>query len=103
LLNTISPHFLVLKPSLLGGFGVCQQWMELAGSREIDCWITSTLESNIALNAIAQWTSHLNIDIEQGLGTGMMYTNNIPCPLIVRDGRLGYDPQGKWEVESIIS
>ncbi len=68
LLDTIHPQFLVLKPSLHGGFSGCNEWIELAEQRKIGWWITSYLESNIGLNAIAQWTFHKNAQGYQGLG-----------------------------------
>ena len=88
LLNTVRPQFLVLKPSLHGGFSGCDEWIELANQRKIGWWITSYLESNIGLNAIAQWTFRKNAQGFQGLGTGGLFTNNIDSPLEIRGEQL---------------
>ncbi len=94
LLDTIKPHFLVLKPSLHGGFRGCEEWIRLAESRSIGWWVTSALESNIGLNAIAQWCATLPITTHQGLGTGMLYRDNITVPLQIRGENLWFDPTG---------
>lgn len=88
LLQTITPQFIVLKPSLHGGFTGCQEWIELAESYGIAWWLTSALESSIGLNAIAQFTSTYQNDLPQGLGTGGLYTNNFESSLVVMDGQL---------------
>ena len=88
LLDTIHPQFLVLKPSLHGGLSGCNEWIELAKQRKIGWWITSYLESNIGLNAIAQWTFNKNAQGYQGLGTGSLFTNNIESPLEIRGEEL---------------
>jgi o-succinylbenzoate synthase len=88
MLDTIQPQFLVLKPSLHGGFSGCNEWIELAEQRKIGWWITSYLESNIGLNAIAQWAFHKNAQGYQGLGTGGLFTNNIGSPLEIRGEQL---------------
>ena len=88
LLDTIRPQFLVLKPSLHGGFSGCNEWIELAKQRKIGWWVTSYLESNIGLNAIAQWTFHKNAQGFQGLGTGGLFPNNIDSPLEIRGEEL---------------
>ncbi len=93
LLDTIRPQFLVLKPSLHGGFAGCDEWIELATERSIGWWITSYLESNIGLNAIAQWAFTKQVDVYQGLGTGQLYTNNIDSPLEMRGEQLRYNPE----------
>ncbi|MCF0182286.1 MAG: o-succinylbenzoate synthase, partial [Muribaculaceae bacterium] len=84
LLDTIRPAYIVLKPSLHGGMCGTREWVELTRQRGIGSWITSALESNIGLNAIAHLTAHIfgsNITIPQGLGTGALFTDNIPMPL----------------------
>lgn len=91
LLDTVRPHYLVLKPSLHGGISGCTRWIEEAEKRGIGWWITSMLESNIGLNAIAQWCATLHNPLPQGLGTGMLYTNNLSMPLIIRGNRLWFD------------
>ena len=97
LLDTIDPPYIILKPTLLGGFEATQEWIDLAENRNIDWWVTSALESNVGLNAIAQWTATLGNALPQGLGTGSLYTNNIPCPLIVEKGYLRYDRNISWQ------
>ncbi len=94
LLDSIKPQYIILKPTLLGGFINTEEWYRLANQRQISWWITSALESNIGLNALAQWTATLNNSLPQGLGTGQLYTNNIPSPLFIKNGYLYYD--NKW-------
>ena len=98
LLQKIMPQYIILKPSLVGGFRGCEEWIEIAEKLNIGWWITSALESNIGLNAIAQWTFTLNNSMPQGLGTGALYTNNIESPLVVKNGQLWYDENLKWDV-----
>ena len=86
LLDTIKPSFIILKPSLHGGFSGCEEWISLAEERNIAWWITSALESNIGLNAICQFTSEYNNYLPQGLGTGSLYIDNIPSDLSVENG-----------------
>ena len=88
LLKKIRPHYIVLKPSLHGGFCGTQEWIDLAQELQTGWWITSALESNIGLNAIAQWTYLLHPAMPQGLGTGQLYTNNMPLELILGGDRL---------------
>lgn len=97
LLQKIKPQFIILKPSLVGGFRGSKEWIELAEKYNIGWWITSALESNIGLNAIAQWTFLQHNLMPQGLGTGGLYTNNFACPLEVKDGELVYNPELNWE------
>ncbi|MDY0990111.1 o-succinylbenzoate synthase [Flavobacterium sp. CFBP9031] len=97
LLQEIQPQYIILKPSFIGGFRGTQEWITLAEKNNIGWWITSALESNIGLNAIAQWTFTLNSDMPQGLGTGALYTNNIDCPLEVKNGKLWYNSSKNWE------
>lgn len=97
LLETIRPKYIILKPSLLGGFQACKEWIQLAEERAIGWWVTSALESNIGLNAIAQWTATLHTTLHQGLGTGELYTNNITSPLEIRGEKLWYNPKKSWE------
>ena len=103
LLESIRPQYIILKPSLLGGFKTSETWMQKAGELGIDFWITSALESNIGLNAIAQWTAGLPITIPQGLGTGGLFTNNIDAPLLVEKASLSYDVTRSWDMEHIRS
>jgi o-succinylbenzoate synthase len=88
LLDSVKPQFIILKPSLHGGFIGCSEWIELAEERKIDWWMTSALESSIGLNAIAQFTANYSIKIPQGLGTGGLYTNNLPSDLVIESGYL---------------
>ena len=92
LLREIQPQYIILKPSLIGGYRGSEEWITLVETLGIGWWVTSALESNIGLNAIAQWTYTLHSSMPQGLGTGMLYTNNIPFPLYVENGHLGFNP-----------
>ena len=92
LLREIQPQYIILKPSLIGGYQGSEEWITLAETLGIGWWVTSALESNIGLNAIAQWTYTLHSSMPQGLGTGMLYTNNIPFPLYMENGHLGFNP-----------
>ena len=96
LLETIKPQYIILKPSLLGGFRRTQEWVDIADEMLIPWWVTSALESNVGLNAVAQYTSFLNATMYQGLGTGALYENNFESPLVVRDACLRYDNTKEW-------
>ncbi len=98
LLTFIHPQYIILKPSLLGGLNVCDEWIKKSTNLNIGWWATSALESNIGLNAIAQWAFTHSQHVVQGLGTGSLYTNNIPSPLVVQNGTLRYDPNARWSV-----
>ena len=93
----IKPKFIILKPTLLGGFTFSEQWIKYADEQNIGWWATSALESNIGLNAIAQWTSSLQTSLPQGLGTGSLYKNNIQSPLKVKAGFLFYENFFNWQ------
>ena len=95
LLDTIRPQYIILKPSLHGGISGSEEWIELAAERGIGSWVTSALESNIGLNAIAQWTATLMPTLPQGLGTGMLFTDNIDYPLHIEGDCLWFDPEEK--------
>jgi len=95
LLVKIQPQYIILKPSFVGGFRGTREWIELAEKYNMGWWITSALESNIGLNAIAQWTFLQHNTMPQGLGTGALYTNNFDCPLLVENGELWY--KGDWD------
>ncbi len=99
LLEIIRPQYIVIKPGLLGGFRSSEEWISLANDEGIGWWITSALESNIGLSAIAQWTYSLQVDMPQGLGTGMLFENNISSPLAVVEGMLRYFPLTKWDLK----
>lgn len=97
LLSEIKPQFIILKPSLLGGFAATDEWVRSAEDLGIGWWMTSALESNIGLNAIAQYTYQLQYISYQGLGTGQLYHNNIPSPLLIEGGYLYHNPNIKWD------
>ncbi|WP_109301093.1 o-succinylbenzoate synthase [Aquimarina sp. AU474] len=99
LLQTIQPQYIILKPSLIGGFNGTNEWIDIAESLDIKWWITSALESNVGLNAIAQYTYTLNSKMHQGLGTGSLFTNNFQAPLEVNNGSLSYINETDWVVE----
>jgi O-succinylbenzoate synthase len=91
MLNVIKPRYIILKPSLHGGIQGCLEWIAVAKEQGIGSWITSALESNIGLNAIAQFASDVyggNIRMPQGLGTGQLFTDNIDMGLEIRGDRL---------------
>ena len=91
LLNIIRPRYIILKPSLHGGMMGCREWIETARDMGIGSWITSALESNVGLNAIAQFCADVygdHITMPQGLGTGLLFTDNIPMPLEIRGDQL---------------
>jgi O-succinylbenzoate synthase len=96
LLQKIKPQYIILKPSFVGGFRGTQEWISLAEKHQVGWWITSALESNIGLNAIAQWTFLQQNSMPQGLGTGALYTNNFDCPLDVSQGQLWYKKENDW-------
>ena len=95
LLDTIRPQYIILKPSLHGGINGSEEWISLAAERGIGSWVTSALESNIGLNAIAQWTATLMPTLPQGLGTGLLFTDNIDYPLHIEGDCLWYHPEEK--------
>ncbi|QJW89412.1 o-succinylbenzoate synthase [Spirosoma taeanense] len=101
LLKKIQPQFIILKPTLLGGLRHCDEWIELAGRLNIGWWITSALESNIGLNAIAQYTAQFRNLLPQGLGTGQLYHNNFESPLSIEQGQLHYNPDQPWDVSPL--
>ncbi len=88
LLDTIKPQYIILKPSLHGGFSGSREWIKLAEDRSIPWWMTSALESNIGLNAICQFAGEFDNELPQGLGTGSLYENNIESDLTVENGMI---------------
>lgn len=102
LLQKIKPQYIILKPSLVGGFKGSEEWINVAEKLGIKWWVTSALESNIGLNAIAQWTFTLDSNMHQGLGTGALYTNNIDSPLIVKNGHLWHNNNHAWALDKIL-
>lgn len=95
MLDIIKPQYIIIKPSLHGGFSGGNEWIREAEKRQIGWWITSALESNIGLNAIAQWCASLNNPLPQGLGTGALFTDNIDMPLSIRKDCLWYEPHNR--------
>lgn len=96
MLNIIKPAYIVLKPSLHGGMHGVEEWIRLAAERGIGSWITSALESNVGLNAIAQLTAKMygdRITMPQGLGTGLLYTDNVPMPIEIRNNAIWFNAQ----------
>lgn len=98
ILQTIKPQYIILKPSLVGGFIGSEEWIKLAQTQHIGWWITSALESNIGLNAISQWTYTLKNSMPQGLGTGSLFANNFESPLEVKGENLYYNNTIKWNI-----
>ena len=103
LISFIKPQYLILKPSLLGGFKETQEWIEISRDQNINWWITSALESNIGLNAIAQYCSEFKLDLPQGLGTGNLYKNNISSPLTLDGELLSYDIKKDWGLNNLFN
>jgi len=100
LLRQIKPQYIILKPTLVGGYSGSESWIEKAERHDIGWWITSALESNIGLNAIAQWTYSLKNNRPQGLGTGGLFSNNFDAPLLVKNGKLRYDKSISWSIKN---
>ena len=97
LLNTVRPSFVILKPSFIGGWRGSDEWVELASDGGVEWWVTSALESNYGLSAIAQWNFTKSNPIPSGLGTGSLYTNNLRSPLYIKDARLFYGNPRDWD------
>lgn len=102
ILDILKPSYIILKPSLVGGFKPAEKWIAEAEKRDTGWWITSALEANIGLNAIAQWTATKDVIIPQGLGTGQLYHNNILSPLEIKKAALFYNPEKNWNTDAII-
>ena len=98
MLAMIKPQYIILKPSLIGGLNEAEKWRILAQKQNINWWATSALESNIGLNAIAQWVYVQNTSLLQGLGTGKVFTNNFASPLEVINGQLWYIASKGWDI-----
>jgi o-succinylbenzoate synthase len=98
LIEKVKPEYLILKPTLLGGLNSTKEWLEIAESNNIKWWLTSMLESNIGLNAIAQFVATLNSSLPQGLGTGQLFNNNIPSPLYLEGPYMKYGSHNAWEL-----
>jgi o-succinylbenzoate synthase len=98
---TIKPQYIILKPALIGGFNSSRAWINIAESYNAGWWVTSALESNIGLNAIAQFTYTLGVTMPQGLGTGSLFTNNITSPLDVIKGQLWCNNTDRWDTNEL--
>jgi o-succinylbenzoate synthase len=103
LLDLIRPAYIVLKPTLLGGFSETADWIRIAESKKTGWWITSALESNIGLNAICQFTAQYPVHLHQGLGTGQLYQNNISAPIETKGELIYYNDNKKWDLSPITS
>ncbi len=101
MLDTIMPQFIILKPSLIGGLKQSERWIKAAENRGIGWWATSALESNFGLNAIAQWVYNHGFNMPQGLGTGKIYSNNIPSPIDMHNAHLWHLATEKWDETKI--
>ena len=91
LLDTLRPAYIILKPSLHGGMRGTEEWVRLAEERHVGSWMTSALESNVGLSAIAQLASHLYgcpPSMPQGLGTGQLFTDNVDMPIEIRGDKM---------------
>ncbi|MBT6234851.1 MAG: o-succinylbenzoate synthase [Bacteroidetes bacterium] len=95
LLDYIKPHYLILKPNLIGGVSIADKWITQARKVDVDWWATSALESNVGLNAIAQWVSTYDATLHQGLGTGGLFTNNLDTRLLLQKGVMSYAEPSK--------
>lgn len=98
LISYIKPAYIILKPSLCGGFEQADRLIGIAEQENIGWWATSALESNIGLNAIAQWVAAKRLSLPQGLGTGELYHNNITSPLTLKGSSLYYNPEIRWQI-----
>jgi len=101
LLDEIRPHFLIVKPGLLGGLCSCDEWIGLAAERGIGYWVTSALETAVGLNAIAQWAYTKGNPLRQGLSTGKIFDTSIPSPLSLRGEELWHLPEADWNLRAI--
>jgi o-succinylbenzoate synthase len=96
----VSPHFLVLKPTLIGGFEATKKWIDIAKEYNINWWVTSALESNVGLSAIAQFCANYQLTLPQGLGTGQLFNNNIPSPLEIKGENIFYKKNKSWDLSN---
>ena len=99
LLDSIRPQYIILKPSLHGAFSGCEEWIRLACERHIGYWATSALESNIGLNAIAQWCAQKHLILPQGLGTGQLFSDNTSAPQLDVIGEQLWNTGGRAQQE----
>lgn len=102
IINDLKPQYIIIKPSLIGGYSHAEKWISLTTNTPTQWWLTSALESNIGLNALAQWVSTLKTQLPQGLGTGQLYTNNFTSPLTIEKDKIFYRPAIPWDLTAII-
>ena len=98
LIEEIKPQYIILKPSLIGGFKSSQEWINILPN-STKYWVTSALESNIGLSAISQWVFTLNCSLPQGLGTGSLFSNNFSSPLSIKNAKLHYNKNNNWNIK----
>jgi len=101
ILERINPQYIILKPTLIGGFEASEAWIAAAETKGVGWWITSALESNIGLNAISQWTYRVGAQGHQGLGTGSLYKNNFESPLEIVKEQIRHNVLRKWELDGV--
>jgi o-succinylbenzoate synthase len=101
MMRAIKPHYIILKPSFLGGFAASTAWIGAAKDIKAGYWVTSALESNLGLSALAQWNFTLQNPMHSGLGTGSLYTNNFASPLEVKKGAIAYNPEAQWNLDAL--
>jgi|TARA_B110001450_G_scaffold248399_1_gene264549 O-succinylbenzoate synthase len=97
LLDKIKPQYIILKPSLLGGFKASEEWIKVI-PKNTKYWVTSALESNVGLSAISQWAYTLNNSLPQGLGTGSLFSNNFASPLSIKNAKLHFNKNNNWNI-----
>ncbi len=102
MLDTIAPQYIILKPGLIGGWSQSSVFIREAENRNIGWWVTSALEGNVGLNAIAQWTYTLGNEMPQGLGTGQLFTNNFSSPLEIKKASLFFNQKYDWNLNEIL-
>jgi L-alanine-DL-glutamate epimerase-like enolase superfamily enzyme len=102
LIEVLKPAYLIIKPSLIGGLSEADEWVGIAHSNNIGWWATSALESNIGLNAIAQWAASKEVTMPQGLGTAQLYVSNFESPLLVEHAKLFHKNNIPWKLNLLI-
>ncbi|MCO4805841.1 MAG: o-succinylbenzoate synthase [Flavobacteriales bacterium] len=103
LLSQINPQYIILKPSLIGGIRSSENWIQNAEAKDIGWWMTSALETNVGLNAIAQYAFLKGVSMPQGLGTGGLFTNNFDSPLYIQRQFMRMHPQHSWNFNALLS
>jgi L-alanine-DL-glutamate epimerase-like enolase superfamily enzyme len=98
LIEEIKPQYIILKPSLIGGFKSSEEWINILPN-STKYWVTSALESNVGLSAISQWVYTLNCSLPQGLGTGSLFYKKIYSPLSIKNAKLHYNKNNNWNIK----